>query len=311
MRQNVLDEQGQLGDGPASNADSFAACYETLFTNDVAEDGKADALCDEMEDVPVDRSWRGPSRGEMRTAIGELRDTAPGVSGVPFLVWKALLMNEDAEQAMLEVMQWFWREKKVPESWSAFYVTALEKKGDLTNPANHRGINVSEALSKVYSSTLKNRLNLLHGQLAPGHCGGFRKGRGRGDCTHTAKHTLRQNKRRGLGSCVIICWDAIKCFDRLPREFMWKSMQKVGVHPEMIKAAQSTLKGTVCELNVEGERRTVRMRQGSAQGTSLGPTLCLYFFLPILKLWVAKQEGKLTTTNVDSNGEQNKGNWNQ
>jgi hypothetical protein len=121
---------------------------ERLLTNDVAEDGKADALCDEMEDVPNDRSWRGPSRGEMRTAIGELRDTAPGVSGVPSLVWKALLLNEDTEQATLEVMQWCWREKSVPESWSIFYMTALEKKGDLTNPANHRGINVSELCQK-------------------------------------------------------------------------------------------------------------------------------------------------------------------
>ena len=191
VRQNVVDEHGQLGDGPATNADNFAACYETLFTNDVAEDGKADALHDEMEDVPTDRSWRGPSREEMRTAIGELRDTAPGVSGVPSLVWKALLLNEDAEQAMLEVMQWCWREKSVPESWSIFYMTVLEKKGDLTNPANYRGINTSETLSKAYSSILKNRLNLLHDQLAPEHCGGFRKGRGRGDCTCTAKQTLR------------------------------------------------------------------------------------------------------------------------
>jgi hypothetical protein len=305
VRQDGVDERGQIGDGPAANADNFAAHHETLFTDDVAEDGKADALCDEMEDVPTDRSWRGPSREEMRTAIGELRDTAPGVSGVPSLVWKSLLLNEDTEQATLEVVQWCWREKSAPESWSIFYVTALEKKGDLTNPANHRGINTSETLSKVYSSILKNRLNLLCGQLAPECCGGFRKGRGRGDCTRTAKQTLRQNKRRGLDSCVI-CWNAIKCFDRLPREFTWKSMQKVGVHPEMTQAVQATLEGTACEVNVEGEIRTFRTRQGSAQGTSLGPAPCLYFFLPILKLWVTKQEGRTTTTNVDSNGKQNK-----
>jgi hypothetical protein len=30
-RQNIVDEKGQLGDGPASNADNFAAHYETLF----------------------------------------------------------------------------------------------------------------------------------------------------------------------------------------------------------------------------------------------------------------------------------------
>jgi hypothetical protein len=114
----------------------------------------------------------------------------------------------------------------------------------------------------------------------------------------TAKETLRQNKRHQLDSYVI-CWDCIKCFGRLPREFTWKSTRKVGVNEEMIAAVQATLMGTTCQLNVEGETRQVQMRQGSAQGTSLRPTPCLYFFLPILKLWVKRQQGNTPTTKVD------------
>jgi hypothetical protein len=59
---------------------------------------------------------------------------------VPSSVWKALLKNAQTEQAMLDVVQWCWREKKVPPSWSVFYMTVLEKKGDLSNPANYRGM---------------------------------------------------------------------------------------------------------------------------------------------------------------------------
>jgi hypothetical protein len=107
---------GNMRDGPASNADNFAACYGKLFTNDVATDGKVEALCSEMWQVQTDRVWLAPSREEMRTAVGSLRDTAPGLSGVPSLVWKALLQNEETEGAMLEVMRWCWKEKKVPEN---------------------------------------------------------------------------------------------------------------------------------------------------------------------------------------------------
>ena len=80
VRQNIVDVNGVLGDGPAANADNFASCYDTLFTNEVAQDGKTDALYDEMQDAPSGRSWRSPNLTELRTAVGELRSTAPGLS---------------------------------------------------------------------------------------------------------------------------------------------------------------------------------------------------------------------------------------
>jgi hypothetical protein len=125
VRRNVVDAMGNVGDGPASNADNFAACYDELFTNDVATDGKAEALHSEMRQAQTDRAWLAPSRAEMRTAVGSLRDTAPGLSGVPSLVWKALLQNEETEGAMLEVMGWCWKEKKVPDNWSLFYLMPI------------------------------------------------------------------------------------------------------------------------------------------------------------------------------------------
>ena len=96
----------------------------------------------------------------------------------------------------------------------------------------------------------------------------------------------------------VILWDAIKCFDKIPRDYIWKSMAKVGVDEHMIEAAKSTLKDTDCILTVEGVQRCFNMEQGSAQGTALGPCLCLYFFLPILKLWVEKVKHSTPSTYV-------------
>ena len=37
---------------------------------------------------------------------------------------------------MLEIMVQCWNEKEVPANWTKFYMTILEKKGDLTLPSN-------------------------------------------------------------------------------------------------------------------------------------------------------------------------------
>jgi hypothetical protein len=60
-------------------------------------------------------------------------------------------------------------------------------------------------------------------------------------------------------------------FDKIPREHVWSSTRKMGVHEGMIQAVMSTLLNTECVLHVEGVAKAVKMRQGSAQGTSLGP----------------------------------------
>jgi hypothetical protein len=53
----------------------------------------------------------------------------------------------------------------------------------------------------------------------------------------------------------------------------------------MIRAVQSTIEGTTCELHVDGEQGEANMADGTAQGSTLGPTLCNLFFLPMLALW--------------------------
>ena len=98
----------------------------------------------------------------------------------------------------------------------------------------------------------------------------------------------------------MVCWDVEKMFDRMPREFIWESMRKVGVDEGIIAAAQSTLLDTNCVLHVEGLQRKVNVAPGSAQGTSLGPVPCLFFFLPILDLWAKRMETRSITTVVEN-----------
>jgi hypothetical protein len=180
-----------------------------------------------------------------------------------------------------------WRTETVPSEWLVYYMTLLEKKGDVSLCENYRGISIGETLSKVYTTILKHRLAAPYENIAPEHCNGFRKGRGRSDSIYVLMEVLRMRKRKGLNSWVTF-FDVQKHFDRLPRRFTWKSIQKCGVADKMIRVVRSTLEGATCVLHADGETREVNMNDGSGQGTSLGPTLASFAILPILAFWVAR-----------------------
>ena len=281
---NIQNKNGVLGSSPAENADNLKEYYEDLFANQTADVEQAKKWYGLMEKIPTNRKWNEPTEQELKEAIREVKNTAPGNSGVTSAVWKALIENKKMTKIMLKTMTECWKTETVPEDWTTFYMTVLEKDGDLTLPKNYRGINMGETMSKVYTTILKKRLEKVYEKLAPEYANGFRKNRGRGDCIHALKETLKKRKEKGLDSYLLL-YDVVKCFDRIPRVYIWMSMRTVGIQEKMIRVVCSTLKNAKSRLQVEGEERTVQMPDGTGQGTTLGPTLCNLFLLPILLLW--------------------------
>ena len=51
---------------------------------------------------------------------------------------------------------------------------------------------------------------------------------------------------------------------------------------------------TTATLHVEGVQKEVTIQEGTGQGTTLGPILCNFFFLPLLKQWNEMWENKAT-----------------
>jgi hypothetical protein len=183
-----------------------------------------------------------------------------------------------------------------------FHMTVLFKKGARSDVGNYRGMSMAETLSKLYTSMLKKRLEGHYEAVVPEHCNGFRRGRGRTDSTFMLKETLRKRKAKGLDSCCVF-YDFIKCFDKISRECTWKSMAVMGVDAKMIRAVKSTLENIECKMNVGGVEKTVKMKEGSGQGTTLGPTLCNFFFLPLLMQFEKKMSTVQTTATKMMEGE--------
>ena len=46
-----------------------------------------------------------------------------------------------------------------PEAWTKGVIVPIHKKGDTTNPSNYRGITLVNVIAKIFSLTLRNRIN--------------------------------------------------------------------------------------------------------------------------------------------------------
>jgi hypothetical protein len=275
-----------MGTSPSTNATNFRDFYNDLYTNEASSTrmDKSSEWYNKMDKVATDREWRPPTKPEMMRAINDLRNTAPGLSGIPAPVWKAIADDATLNAVVLKIMRKCWDEEKVPDDWVRFYMIVLEKNGDLSLPKNYRGIAIAEAVAKIYASILKERLTEVYEGVAPEFANGFRKKRGRADSINAVLNTLRKRKQWGTNSYLVL-FDIIKCFDRIKRAHIWTSMRTMGISEKMIRVVQSTLKNTTAILHVEGEQRQVNIQEGTGQGTTLGPILCNLFLLPLLIQW--------------------------
>ena len=220
---NIRGLNGTVSLTAEENVDNFRLQFENLFINDVDRD-RGDQHYKKMTRRKTDRKWLPPTRHELEKSLRKLKDVAPGLSGIPSVVWKSFLSNETLLQTLLSIMKKCWIDSEVPETWTKLFTAVLPKKGDMSLFKNYRGISMAEVLAKVYATILKTRLEALYEDIAPEYCCGFRRGRGRNDSVYTVKQILRTRKEWGKESFVVF-WDAIKCFDRIPREYVWTSME--------------------------------------------------------------------------------------
>ena len=157
------------------------------------------------------------------------------------------------------------------------------KKGDIYLPKNFRSIMVGDFDGKLYQIILNNRLKVLYENIAPEHSNGFRPGRGTPDSLFIFLQTLRKRKEHEKDSWVLLL-DVIKAFDRVPRAYLWKTMKKMGVDSHLIECLMNLYENTTAMMMVDGVSKPMEIKEGTGQGSGLGPQLFSFFMLGVLKV---------------------------
>jgi hypothetical protein len=137
----------------------------------------------------------------------------------------------------------------------------LPKTGDLSACKNWRAICLIEVGSKIVSSIMVSRLQVV--QEAEGleaQCG-FRWRRGTTDGLFPLYQALRKRKEHGLETFVLFL-DLIKAFDSVPRDCLWAVLRKLGIPDHLVNLIKRLHAKAVMKFKVGDPDSTVVNRIG-------------------------------------------------
>ena len=114
-----------------------------------------------------------------------------------------------------------WHGDPVPQDWVDGIMLPLYKgKGSKTNCGDYRGISLLEAVGKVFSKVLSNRLiKWICPNVIPESQCGFRTGRGTMDMIFSARQFMKCIEQRVPLYQVFV--DLTKAFDTVNRSALW------------------------------------------------------------------------------------------
>ena len=205
---------GTLAASAVESAEVMRLHFEKLYSRTPVFDASVLELVPQQ---PVQMGLDGlPSDEDISRALSKLSDTAPGVSGLPARVWKALGATPEAFALVRQIVHGFWLSEEMPPEWEACLLSILPKKGDLRLPGNYRGIMMLEVAYKIVANIILSRLNPIIDTLDHEAQCGFRRGRGCSDGTFTVKQLINKRREHGLETWVLFL-DLVKAFDRVPR----------------------------------------------------------------------------------------------
>ena len=166
-----------------------------------------------------------------------------------------------------------------PELWTKGMIVPIYKKGDKNNVANYRGITLINSMAKIFSLTLRTRLNKWcedHNVLSDSQFG-FRNNRSTTDSIFIL-HIIIQKilSQKSKLYCAFIDYE--KAFDTVIRDGLWVKLFKCGISSKMIailKSIYSVVKSCVRYCGDLSDFFDVSL--GVKQGEPLSPLLFILF----------------------------------
>ena len=128
------------------------------------------------------------------------------------------------EKWLVNLFRKFWEQEKVPKTWKQGLIVKIQKKGDLTECGNWRGITLTCIPSKVFGRVLIDRIKDRVNSKLRDEEAGFRSGRGTVEQIFILRNIVEQVVE-WQATLYIKFVDFEKAFDSLHRESLWKIME--------------------------------------------------------------------------------------
>ncbi|RVE51902.1 hypothetical protein evm_003522 [Chilo suppressalis] len=220
---------------------------------------------------PMDKPF---NFNELQTALCGLKDSSPGVDGIPY----SFLVNstEKIKHYFLKVVNIFFEQGIIPESWNKQIVIPLLKSGkDPRDSNSYRPIALSSTLFKIMEHMIRNRLEwLLESQnlLAKSQYG-FRKG----SSTLVNLSILTTDIRIAFKKkeyVVGLFLDIASAYDNVLLPVLRHKLQQLSVPVKLTRFILNAISCRTIEIRYQGISLPPRMLwKGLPQGSPLSPLL--------------------------------------
>ncbi|KAH1263123.1 putative serine/threonine-protein kinase abkB [Glycine max] len=146
-----------------------------------------------------------------------------------------------------------------------------KNKGDIQNCANYRGIKLMSHTMKLWERVIERRLR-KETQVTENQFG-FMPGRSTMEAIYLLRRVMEQY-RMAQQDLHLIFIDLEKAYDRVPREILWKALEKKGVRVAYIRAIQDMYDRVSTSVRTQGgESDDFPITIGLHQGSTLSPYL--------------------------------------
>ena len=300
---------GSTAETPEENAEVFAASFEKLYGCAPSVDSSVlDALPQRPEMTDLDHV---PTDKEIRRALGKLHHTAPGESGLPAAIWKALGETAESFALVRQIVITFWTSEELPDELELGLLSILFKKGSRSDPNNYRGIMMLEVAYKIHANIIHARLQPIIESLDHEQQCGFRSARGCFDGIFTIKQLINKRREHGQETWMLFI-DLVKAFDKVPRcakktfsrdendpaeaakdetlGMLWRVMLKFGVPTKIVRLLINMHKMVHVKFDVDGVTKTIESIVGVKQGDLLGPDLFTFYIAAIMITWRSEHQ---------------------
>jgi len=167
--------------------------------------------------------------------------------------------------------------------WLKSRLILLPKKGDLTDPKNWRPICLLDVASKILSSIMVTRMQVVYERIGRDEQCGFRPARGTIDAMFNVLMALQKRKQFKLDTYVVFV-DLVKAFDSISREALFEILRRYGIPDHFLSVLIRLHKGSKFVIDINGEDKLeVDSKIGVRQGSCEGPVLFSFFMLAVME----------------------------
>jgi hypothetical protein len=269
FKQLQLQERDKLKINPISKKE-WKKYYEKLWNEqgNNCEEGTEKQIRNEM----INGNTNSITMKELDKALKHVKNRgSPGLDNLPMDLFK--FGGNDLKVHTVELFSSTVDKSQIQQEWETGIAINIHKKGSKSKCENYRGITLLPAAYKIFTNTIKNKLNAhLEEEMEEEQCG-FRKGGSWVGAIFRAQQVGEKRTEHNLALFLLFI-DYEKAYDNVNRDMLWQVMEEK-IPNSLLNTIKCIYENTKVSIKFNDETISdpVQINKGVKQACGLSPIL--------------------------------------